>query len=81
MEISDYEYQNLKNTEARYNWLLNTALKYASLHDSLEGELYIRGTGLREELKLYRLHDYDKRVHELKAEAINNKGGFKRYGY
>lgn len=79
MEISEYEYQVLKNIEARYNWLLDTALKYASLHDSLSGELYIRGTGLREELKLYRAHDYNKRVHELKAESIN-KGGYRRYG-
>ena len=80
MEINEYEYKHLKDIETRYNWLLDTALQYASLHDSMEGDLYIRGTGLREELKRYRTHDYNKRVHELKAEAIN-RGGFKRYGY
>jgi hypothetical protein len=80
MEINEYEYKYLKDIESRYNALCTGALQFASLYDGHPGELYIRGTGLREELKKYRAHDYAKRVHELKAEQIN-KGGYGKYGY
>lgn len=79
MEISEFEYMHLKDIQSRYNWLLDTALKYASLSDTQPNELFIRGAGLREELKRQRLHDYNKKVHDLKAKAIN-EGGYGKYG-
>lgn len=80
MEINEYEYKLLKEKESRYEWLLDSALQYASLSDTQPDELYVRGAGLREELKRYRAHDYKKKVHDLKAKQINMMGGNK-YGF
>lgn len=75
--VSSDEYKELLTIKERYEWLIKQAFIGASVNSYDTDRLYIRSGVLDEELRRYHIHDYRKKLHELKAK----KGGKRKHGY